>query len=174
MRGWLQDMTTLPSTLSFNTARFIAAGFGSGWLPKAPGTWGSLVSLLPAWLLIEYTGVEGLAIASLVILGLGCFVSALVLPTLESDDPGWIVIDEWAGQWITVAIISAFYGLSALTLLSAFLAFRLFDIFKPFPIRQVEHVGPPWWAIMADDLLAGVMGAVVVLSIGRLISGIVQ
>ncbi|NOR73280.1 MAG: phosphatidylglycerophosphatase A [Mariprofundaceae bacterium] len=156
-------MTTLPSTLSFNTARFIAAGFGSGWLPKAPGTWGSLASLPVAWLLVEYSGIGGLVIASLVILVLGCFVSALVLPTLESDDPGWIVIDEWAGQWLTVAIIAAFHGLSTVTLLLAFLAFRLFDIFKPFPIRQLEHMGPPWWAIMADDLLAGVMGGAVIL-----------
>jgi phosphatidylglycerophosphatase A len=155
-------MITLPSTLSFNTARFIAAGFGSGWLPKAPGTWGSLAALPVAWLLIEYAGIEGLAIATLAILGLGCFVSALVLPTLESDDPGWIVIDEWAGQWLTLIIIASFYGLSFLTLLAAFLAFRLFDIFKPFPIRQLEHMGPPWWAIMADDLLAGVMGGAVV------------
>jgi phosphatidylglycerophosphatase A len=161
-------------TTLLSIARFVAAGFGSGWLPKAPGTWGSLASLPPAWLLIEYAGIEGLAIASLAVLGLGCLVSALVLPTLESDDPGWIVIDEWAGQWVTVAIIAAFYGSSALTLLLAFLAFRLFDIFKPFPIRQLEHVGPAWWAIMADDLLAGVMAAVVVLSIGTLISGVVQ
>lgn len=160
LRGWLQDMTILLST-----ARFIAAGFGSGWLPRAPGTWGSLASLPPAWLLIEYTGIEGLVIASLVIFGLGCFVSALVLPTLESDDPGWIVIDEWAGQWVTVAIISYFYGLSLLTLLAAFLAFRVFDIFKPFPIHQIEHIGPPWWAIMADDLLAGVMGAAVIIMV---------
>jgi len=145
-----------------NAARFIAAGFGSGWLPKAPGTWGSLASLPIAWLLLTYTGIEGLAVASLIVLVLGCFVSAVILPTLESDDPGWIVIDEWAGQWLTLAIIVTIYGLSFLTLLSAFLAFRLFDIFKPFPIRQLEHIGPPWWAIMADDLLAGVMGAAVV------------
>ena len=145
-----------------STARFIAAGFGSGWLPKAPGTWGSLASLPIAWLLLTYTGIEGLAVASLIILALGCFVSAVILPTLESDDPGWIVIDEWAGQWLTLVIIVIIYGLSLLTLLSAFLAFRLFDIFKPFPIRQLEHIGPPWWAIMADDLLAGVMGAIVV------------
>jgi phosphatidylglycerophosphatase A len=46
--------------------------------------------------------------------------------------------------------------------LLAFLAFRLFDIFKPFPIRQLEHMGSPWWAIMADDLLAGVMGGAVI------------
>lgn len=151
----------MPSTIRFTAARFVAAGFGSGRLPGAPGTWGSMASLPPAWLLIEYAGIQGLAIASLVILALGCFVSALVLPTLESDDPGWIVIDEWAGQWVALAIIAGFYGLSLAALLAAFLAFRFFDIFKPFPIRQLEHMGPPWWAIMADDLLAGVMGGAV-------------
>ena len=156
-KSWQLALITLLST-----ARFVAAGFGSGWLPKAPGTWGSLASLPLAWLLIKYTGIEGLVIASLIVLGLGCFVSALVLSTLESDDPGWIVIDEWVGQWISIAIIVGFYGLSLFTLIAAFLAFRLFDIFKPFPIRQLEHVGPAWWAIMADDLMAGVMGGAVV------------
>jgi phosphatidylglycerophosphatase A len=165
-------MITLPSTLSFNTARFIAAGFGSGWLPKAPGTWGSLASLPIAWLLMLYVGIVGLATAALLILALGCFVSALVLPTLESDDPGWIVIDEWAGQWLTIAIVAAFFGLSLLTLVAAFIAFRVFDIFKPFPIRQIEHVGPPWWAIMADDLLAGMMGGLVVVVVMSLIGTI--
>ena len=173
LKGWPRALTTLPSTIRFATARFIAAGFGSGWLPKAPGTWGSLASLPAAWLLMLYVGIGGLAIASLVILALGCYVSALVLPAMESDDPGWIVIDEWAGQWVTVTIIAAFYGPSALTLLSAFLVFRLFDIFKPFPIRQVEHIGPAWWAIMADDLLAGIMGAVVVVLAGMLLTGAV-
>jgi len=143
-------------------ARFVAAGLGSGWLPKAPGTWGSLVSLPVAWLLIEYAGLQGLIVASMVVLGLGCAVCAVVLPTIKSDDPGWIVIDEWAGQWLTIVIITSFYSLSPIMLLLAFLAFRGFDIFKPFPIRQLEHVGPVWWAIMADDLLAGVMGGAVV------------
>jgi len=157
LKGWNRDLIIL-----LNAARFIAAGFGSGWLPKAPGTWGSLASLPIAWLLIAYTDIEGLALAFLLILLLGCYVSAIVLPTLDLDDPGWIVIDEWAGQWLTIVIVAGFFGLTLLTLLSAFLAFRVFDIFKPFPIRQLEHIGPPWWAIMADDLLAGVMGGAVV------------
>ncbi|MDT8375962.1 MAG: phosphatidylglycerophosphatase A [Mariprofundaceae bacterium] len=158
-------------TILLNMARFVAAGFGSGWLPGAPGTWGSLASLPAAWLLIEFTGLEGLAIATLIMLGVGCAACALVLPTLESDDPGWIVIDEWAGQWVSLVVIAGFYGLSLLSLLAAFLAFRLFDIFKPFPIRQLEHIGPSWWSIMADDLLAGVMGAAVAVATGTLLTG---
>lgn len=173
LKGWPRALTTLPSTIRFATARFIAAGFGSGWLPKAPGTWGSLASLPAAWLLMLYVGIGGLAIASLVILALGCYVSALVLPAMESDDPGWIVIDEWAGQWTAIAIIAVFFGITFVTIISAFIVFRLFDIFKPFPIRQIEHIGPAWWSIMADDLLAGIMGAVVVVLAGMLLTGAV-
>ena len=146
-------------------ARWLAAGLGSGWLPKMPGTWGSLASLPVAWLLIDGVGVAGLLVASLLLLLLGCAVCAIVLPTLAVDDPGWIVIDEWVGQWLALALIIMVYGVSVLNMALAFAAFRLFDVLKPFPIRQIEHLGPAWWSIMADDVMAGLMGGGLVLAI---------
>jgi phosphatidylglycerophosphatase A len=88
-----------------------------------------------------------------------------VLPTLAVDDPGWIVIDEWVGQWLALALIIMVYGVSVLNMALAFAAFRLFDVLKPFPIRQIEHLGPAWWSIMADDVMAGLMGGGLVLAI---------
>ncbi|OIO66282.1 MAG: phosphatidylglycerophosphatase A [Zetaproteobacteria bacterium CG1_02_49_23] len=153
-------------------AGWIAAGFGSGWLPKAPGTWGSLVSLPPVWWLGDLYGVEAVLWGTLCCTLIGCLVCARVLPHLQSDDPGWIVIDEWAGQWLAFGLIGLFYELSWLNLLLAFVAFRLFDISKPFPIRQIEHVGPAWWAIMADDLLAGIFAGALVLAGFFMVSGL--
>ena len=147
----------------------MAAGFGSGWLPKAPGTWGSLVSLLPAWLLLESYGVAGLFIASALILIAGCLVCFLVLPTMAEKDPGWIVIDEWAGQGLCLAMVAGALGAGWLAVAVSFAAFRLLDIFKPCPISFFEHWGPPWWSIMADDVAAAVVGGSFVIVIASFI-----
>jgi len=144
---------------------WLAAGFGSGWLPKAPGTWGSLACLLPAWLILTWDGVTGLLLASVIVLIIGCYVCAIVLPTLADKDPGWIVIDEWAGQWLCLALLVPVTGDGPISFLIAFIAFRLFDIFKPWPVSLSERLGPPWWSIMADDVVAGLMGAAVVIAI---------
>jgi phosphatidylglycerophosphatase A len=151
----------LPDQLQF--FRWLAAGFGSGWLPKAPGTWGSLISLLPAWLLLELSGVSGLFLASSLILIIGCLVCFLVLPSMAEKDPGWIVIDEWAGQWLCLAMVAGALGTGWLAFVVSFAAFRLLDIFKPCPISYFEHWGPPWWSIMADDVAAAVLGGGVVI-----------
>jgi len=143
---------------------WIAAGFGSGWLPKAPGTWGSIASLLPAWFIIEYAGANTLLVASIVVTIIGCLVCYKVLPTLTGDkDPGWIVIDEWAGQWLCLALLVPMLGHNLITMVIAFIAFRLFDIFKPWPVSLAEKLGPPWWSIIADDVVAGLMGALSVM-----------
>jgi len=147
-------MTTL-----HRASTFIAAGFGSGWLPKAPGTWGSITALIPAWAIAEGFSAVHLFIASAVLTTIGCVVCAIVLPQLESDDPGWIVIDEWAGQWLCIAGVMWFTPMGLELLLWSFVMFRLFDIIKPWPVSWLERTGPAWWSIMADDLGAGILGA---------------
>jgi len=138
-------------------AEWLAAGGGSGWLPRAPGTWGSLAALLPGWWLWHQGGVVLLLLAVILITVLGCCVCAVVLPTMAEQDPGWIVIDEWAGQWLTMAVLALFYSLLWQWVVLCFVAFRLYDIIKPWPVRPLEHVGSPWWSIMADDLAAGLL-----------------
>lgn len=150
----------------------MAAGLGSGWLPKAPGTWGSLAALLPGWLILDQLGVTALFVATLLLLGLGCYVCKLILPDLDSDDPGWIVIDEWVGQWICMAIMALFVPHGLILLLISFLMFRLFDIFKPWPVSWLEEAGPEWWSIMADDVGAGVAGALLGILMMSLLSGV--
>jgi len=156
---------TISDECTFN--HWIAAGFGSGWLPKAPGTWGSLAALLPAWPILVWGGAKGLIIAGAIALVVGCLVCRPVLRGMDDKDPGWIVIDEWAGQWLCLGLLAMVMGKSATVFLIAFIAFRLFDIFKPWPISWAETAGPPWWSIMADDVLAGLMGAGVIIAVAQ-------
>jgi len=156
-----QDSIILPE---HRLNHWLAAGLGSGWLPKAPGTWGSLASLLPAWAILACSGASGLLLASVLVTIAGCMVCAAVLPTLADKDPGWIVIDEWAGQWLCLGLLVPVMGHDVITFFVAFIAFRTFDIFKPWPISWAETAGAPWWSIMADDILAGLLGAVLVIA----------
>jgi len=150
----------LADTVSLS--RFVAAGFGSGWLPKAPGTWGSLASLIPAVLVLQWCDASAVLVGSLLLLALGCVACYHLLPTLIDKDPGWIVIDEWAGQWLCLALITLLVGHIWLAAVVSFIAFRLFDITKPWPVSACECIGPPWWSIMADDMAAGLGGAAAV------------
>jgi len=154
----------LPDTM-LCILKWLASGLGSGWLPKAPGTWGSLFALIPAWLIEATWGVSGLWLATLMITLFGFFLCALLLPELikagQSHDPGWIVIDEWAGLWLNITLLTHFFphASMAVVLTLSFILFRGFDIFKPFPIKPIEQWGPHWFSIMNDDLMAGLMGA---------------
>lgn len=139
------------------TARIIAAGLGSGWLPVAPGSWGSLAALLPGWWIVREAGVLGLIVVIVLLLPVACWSCHDVLRESEDTDPGWIVVDEWLGQWLCLVMVASVETLNLIWLAAAFLAFRVFDITKPWPISAVEKIGPPWWSIQADDLLAGLL-----------------
>ena len=108
-------------------------------------------------------------IASALILIAGCLVCFLVLPTMPDKDPGWIVIDEWAGQWLTLVMVAGALGAEWIAFVISFAAFRLLDIFKPCPISYFEHWGPPWWSIMADDVAAAIVGGGFVIVIASFI-----
>lgn len=138
--------------------RWLAAGLGSGWLPGAPGTWGSLASLPFAWLILDHAGIAALLIASVLLVVAGCIICRAVLENASEKDPGWIVIDEWAGQWLCLVLGSLALERGLMLLAGSFIMFRLFDIAKPWPVSLSENWGPSWWSIMADDLVAGLLG----------------
>ena len=144
-------------------ARLIATGFGSGYSPWAPGTAGSLVALLIVVAFGWSPWTAGLA--GLLILPLSIWAAGTEARASDREDPGHVVIDEVAGQWITLA------GAPVLDwryLLAGFLLFRIFDIVKPPPARQLEDL-PGGIGIMADDVMAGIYGAIVLALAGRLI-----
>lgn len=156
-------------------AAFLATGFGSGLSPVAPGTAGSLVGLAVAWLLSSHAGIlgspVGLLMSGLAVGLLGVAVSGPVCRALSSEDPGCIVIDEVAGQMIACAAIPLVPGLGlagshSWAWLSAFLLFRVFDVVKPLGIRRIQAL-PGGWGVVADDVLAGLYAAAVLIVLGR-------
>ncbi len=152
---------------------FVLAGFGSGYAPVAPGTWGTLAAMPAFWLLwmLGHGSVPLLALGVLFVLVAGCGLCQVLLPQLDDQDPGWIVIDEWAGVGLCLLLLAPWLAAEGWWLwLASFVLFRLFDILKPWPVCYVEHLGPEWWSIMADDLLAGVLAALPLLLLLRLLA----
>jgi phosphatidylglycerophosphatase A len=143
-------------------ARVISTWFGCGYSPVAPGTVGSAAAILIAWLLRNYvTPIEFGAMG--VILAIpGIWAAGVTAREIESKDPQIVVVDEVVGQWITLAGATA---LNWHSWLLAFALFRIFDIWKPAPVRQLERL-PGGFGIVADDAMAGVYGALVLFSAG--------
>lgn len=140
------------SSLRQDPILFLGLGFGSGLSPFAPGTAGTLVALLFVPLLaLLSTGylLSALLIASLT----GIYICAYSARKLGAKDPSSIVWDEFVGLWIALAG----FPVSFFWLLSGFVVFRCFDIFKPWPISVLDRKVPGGLGIMLDDILAGVM-----------------
>jgi len=147
-------------------ARLIASGCGAGYAPRAPGTAGSLLALLIGALLMRAAPAAlPLAALAATLGGLWAIRAATGLELRNrqkaaQDDPGWVVIDEIAGQMLAVL---ALHRVSPAGLAAAFALFRLFDIAKPGPIGWADRQGGAA-GIMADDLLAGAASCAVLLA----------
>jgi len=134
---------------------FIGSGFGSGLIPLAPGTWGSLFALVPIYFILNFGNL--FLIPAFVILT--SLLSLWVSSACEKhwgEDPGKLVMDEWAGQTLTFTTITLIgdlqFDLFILGLGFAF--FRVFDILKPLGINKLQKLDGGI-GILLDDLLAG-------------------
>lgn len=147
-------------------ARWIAVWFGCGLFPFGPGTVGSLGALLPAFLLVRYAGWPpwSFAVLTLVCLWPAIWAADVTARALNLKDPGLIVVDEVVGQWLTLA---GAMRLNWKSWLAAFVLFRLFDIFKPYPVRGLERL-PGGTGIVMDDIGAGVYAALLLFGMGWL------
>ena len=153
-----------PRLAWYHPASLLATWFGSGLLPKAPGTWGSLAALPCAWGIALMGGPWLLFAACLAVFLLGLWASGPYARSLGQDDPGRVVIDEVAGQWLAllpVALQLEYYPL-------AFIAFRFFDIVKPWPVNWLDQRLKGALGIMADDMMAGLYAAALVTAVGTL------
>jgi phosphatidylglycerophosphatase A len=140
-------------TLGFlfrHPAHFIALGFGAGLAPVAPGSFGTLVALPIAAALWTYTGDLGFLAAIAALFALGVWASAVTGRDLGTPDHGAIVWDEV----VAFLLVLFFVGSDDVRVAFAFLLFRLFDIVKPPPIRQVDAAFKGGFGVMADDILA--------------------
>lgn len=131
-------------------SKIILSWFWTGFAPKAPGTLGSAAALPFAWLIAVYFGPLGLLLAAAAVFFLGWAVAAR--SSEARQDPGWVVIDEVAGQWLTLVIVPPDLILYAF----GFFAFRFFDIFKPWPVRTLERSIKGGLGVMIDDIAAAV------------------
>ena len=121
-----------------------------GYLPVAPGTWGSLAGAVFTAFLNPSSAVQ----AILIVIGfvIGTISSTVAERVIGQTDSGHIVIDEFIGFFVSVVYLPQTYGY----FIAAFFLFRFFDILKPFPIRQAERTLKGGFGIMTDDVLAGI------------------
>ncbi|WP_417789029.1 phosphatidylglycerophosphatase A [Terasakiella pusilla] len=139
-------------------AGVLATWFWSGLMPFAPGTWGSLAALPFAYFIQYYGGWIALLIASIVVFLIGWWASHIFEKEAGVEDPGAVVIDEVAGQWLV--LVPA--GLDPLLYLVGFVLFRLVDIFKPWPACWFDRNVHGGLGIMLDDVVAALYGLGVV------------
>ena len=137
---------------------FCGVGFGSGLVPKAPGTFGSAFALLfiPIWLAF---GFVNSILAILVMSLVGIYICGQTAKVMGVHDDGRIVWDEFAGQSITFLPLIYLGHMSWLWVLVGFALFRLFDVWKPWPIRVIDRQIGGGFGIMFDDIIAGIWAA---------------
>jgi phosphatidylglycerophosphatase A len=137
--------------MKFSFTMFLATGFYSGLLPKAPGTWGALVAI-PLWFFLSFLSPASYGIILAGVFLAGWFVAGEAEKIIDKPDPGCVVIDEIFGMFITLFAAPRHWA----AVIAAFLLFRLFDIWKPFPISWIDRHINGGLGIMLDDAMAGV------------------
>ena len=164
-------------------ATILATGLGAGFAPVAPGTAGSLLGLAAAWLfsrslsphhMPSVVAAVGLLTSGLVVALAAVPLTGRVAAALRSKDPGCIVLDEIAGQLLACSVVPLFAFSSPSRAAAAwgasFFAFRLFDVWKPGPIRAWQDL-PGGWGIVVDDVAAAALAAGVTAGVAALLSG---
>jgi phosphatidylglycerophosphatase A len=148
-------------------SRWVATVCGIGYLPIAPGTWASAAAIPFAYVFLQTGGPLLLGVAALCATLAGAWASGRYGSGTGRDDPNEVVIDEVAGQWITMLPA----GLVWTDALCAFLLFRLTDILKPWPACWADRNVAGGIGVMADDVMAGIYAALALwlLKIGDLL-----
>ncbi|MBT5658871.1 MAG: phosphatidylglycerophosphatase A [Rhodospirillaceae bacterium] len=149
----------LPESLPFShPAALIATWFGTGLISKFPGALASLATLPCAWLIMRDFGLNGLLIFVITAFAAGLWASNVMVQEIgdEGADPGMVVIDEVAGQALTLCVVPP----DLMLYFVGFVLFRLFDILKPWPISLCEARIKGGLGIMVDDIVAGIFAAI--------------
>lgn len=155
------DQPPAPNARRTSWAWLVGTFFGTGWLKPGPGTYAS-VAAVAIWFVAAHTAKPGMmglsiatAIAAFIATAIGIPASTIVAREAGREDPGFVVIDEVAGQWIALIAIRP----DVVHTVLALMLFRLFDVIKPWPIRRLErlHGG---MGIMLDDVAAGALALV--------------
>lgn len=136
---------------------WIATGFGSGLIPRAPGTAGSLVALVPWWFALRGLPIAWYVLLLILAFTAGVWACQVAGKRLGVDDHRALVWDEFVGQWIALCAAPRDWP----WMIAGFLLFRLFDIWKPWPIRVADRRVHGGFGVMLDDVLAGIYALIV-------------
>jgi phosphatidylglycerophosphatase A len=162
----LNDIEQRAKSIAFNSPDgFLAFGFGSGLLTKAPGTMGTLAAV-PIAILLSYFNLIGFSFLLFTFV-LGVIVCGNASKKLGVEDYGGIVWDEMMAYWLVVAFVPLHWG----WFLAAFVIFRGFDILKPWPISLLEESFGGGFGIMIDDVLAAVYTIIILSFVEQYIIG---
>ena len=131
-------------------SEWIATCFKIGYLPLAPGTWGSIFSVLLWWVFLKDLNLYFFGLIIFLFFIIGIFSSDIMIDELGDNDPSSIIIDELVGQWLALLFLPE--GLINIAI--SFILFRFFDIIKPWPIPLIEKL-PKGLGVMSDDVAAG-------------------
>lgn len=161
----------------------LATGLGVGLFPLAPGTAGSALGVVVAWLLAgsiaagrspSVAAVVGLLMSGLAVAAAGIPLSTRACRGLRAKDPGCVVVDEVAGQLLASSPVPLFLypgaTVEACAWIASFLAFRLFDIWKPGPLRRSQEL-PEGVGVVVDDVLGGLLAAGATAALAWALSG---
>ena len=151
-------------------AVWLSTGMGAGHLPKMPGTYGAIEGVGLFLALHALLGGRMTGLAIVLVSFVSVWITALAMPHFNSSDPQVIVIDEVAGQAVTLGALLLWPAGTAWTwyhVLAGFVLFRLFDITKPLFIRSLDRLHGAW-GVVADDIGAGVVGGAILLAWGYL------
>ncbi len=150
----------------------ITTVFGLGYLRPAPGTWASAAAVAAGLVIDRYLGFPMFAALTIAVAGLGMWACEVSLRQTPGDDPSEVVIDEVAGQWLALLFPSLAFWFNGHdgwlpwpAYISAFLFFRLFDIWKPWIIGRADRRHDPA-GVMLDDLWAGLFAGIAVILAG--------
>lgn len=143
-------MSKVPPSVFRNPVHFLAFGLGSGAVPKAPGTFGTLAAV-PLYLLLSLLPLNVYLLVLIAAFGLGIWICEKTSHDLGVHDHGGIVWDEFVGFWLTMVAVPNGWPY----VVAGFLLFRFFDILKPFPINYFDRHIKGGLGIMLDDAVAG-------------------
>jgi phosphatidylglycerophosphatase A len=157
----MSDKKTLTAAqrriLTSSLAGWLACGLGSGLAPVAQGTFGSMAAILP-WLLLRQLPLPWYALVLVLGFAVGVWACEVAGRALGVDDHRSLVWDEFIGQWIALipALLAPWWAVVA-----GFALFRLFDVWKPWPIRRLDRQLKGGLGVMMDDVVAGIFAAIV-------------
>ncbi|MBI2091445.1 MAG: phosphatidylglycerophosphatase A [Deltaproteobacteria bacterium] len=144
--------------------KFFATGFGTGYMPKAQGTFGTAVGVALFWALSDLPFVH-YAIVTIVFIVFASWIAEQARGLFGNDDPPQVTIDEIAGFLVTMLG----HAWSWKSIAAGFVLFRIFDILKPFPVRSIDRKIKNGWGIVLDDVLAGAYANACLMILSRLL-----